>query len=87
MARLVIISSDLPPVSFLGRESKTKPADKKHTTAGIRWWLPTQLLTCRSEAFTCFLLRKVPSGLAGERRRPQDIEALTMLLLAKVVTP
>ncbi|PVH86307.1 hypothetical protein DL98DRAFT_601962 [Cadophora sp. DSE1049] len=23
---------------------------KKHTTAGIRWWSPTQLLICRSEA-------------------------------------
>jgi hypothetical protein len=24
---------------------------KKHTTAGIRWWSPTQLLICRSEAY------------------------------------
>ena len=23
----------------------------KHTTAGIRWWSPTQLLICRSEAY------------------------------------
>ena len=23
---------------------------QKHTTAGIRWWSPTQLLICRSEA-------------------------------------
>jgi hypothetical protein len=28
-----------------------RPAKKqKHTTAGIRWWSPTQLLICRSEA-------------------------------------
>jgi hypothetical protein len=24
---------------------------QKHTTAGIRWWSPTQLLICRSEAY------------------------------------
>ena len=24
---------------------------KKHTTADIRWWSPTQLLICRSEAY------------------------------------
>jgi hypothetical protein len=68
------------------REQKGKKRTK-HTTAGIRWWSPTQLLICRSEAFTWLILRTVPFGLVGERRRPQDIEALTMLLVAKVVTP
>jgi hypothetical protein len=24
---------------------------KKHITAGIRWWSPTQLLICRSETY------------------------------------
>jgi hypothetical protein len=27
-----------------------KKKGQKHTTAGIRWWSPTQLLICRSEA-------------------------------------
>ena len=30
-------------------QAKGKPK-QKHTTAGIRWWSPTQLLICRSEA-------------------------------------
>jgi hypothetical protein len=29
---------------------KKGPKNQKHTTAGIRWWSPTQLLICRSEA-------------------------------------
>jgi hypothetical protein len=33
-------------------ETKNKESEaKKHTTAGIRWWSPTQLLICRSEAY------------------------------------
>jgi hypothetical protein len=32
-----------------GRKQKQKQK-QKHTTAGIRWWSPTQLLICRSEA-------------------------------------
>ena len=31
-------------------QAKGKPK-QKHTTAGIRWWSPTQLLICRSEAY------------------------------------
>ena len=31
-------------------QKKKKLKLKKHTTAGIRWWSPTQLLVCRSEA-------------------------------------
>ena len=30
--------------------STKRKTQKKHTTAGIRWWSPTQLLICRSEA-------------------------------------
>jgi hypothetical protein len=30
---------------------KKKKRNQKHTTAGIRWWSPTQLLICRSEAY------------------------------------
>jgi hypothetical protein len=33
-----------------GHENGQKKT-KKHTTAGIRWWSPTQLLICRSEAW------------------------------------
>ncbi|PVH68231.1 hypothetical protein DL98DRAFT_632982, partial [Cadophora sp. DSE1049] len=32
------------------RKIESKKRSKKHTTAGIRWWSPTQLLICRSEA-------------------------------------
>jgi hypothetical protein len=32
------------------RRQRQKKLKKKHTTAGIRWWSPTQLLICRSEA-------------------------------------
>jgi hypothetical protein len=31
-------------------QTSTQKNAKKHTTAGIRWWSPTQLLICRSEA-------------------------------------
>jgi len=30
---------------------KRTPPPQKHTTAGIRWWSPTQLLICRSESY------------------------------------
>jgi hypothetical protein len=30
--------------------SEKKKLKKKHTTVGIRWWSPTQLLIYRSEA-------------------------------------
>jgi hypothetical protein len=36
------------------KKEKKKPRfqkSKKHTTAGIRWWSPTQLLICRSKAY------------------------------------
>jgi hypothetical protein len=33
------------------KKKKEKKREKKHTTAGIRWWSPTQLLICRSEAY------------------------------------
>jgi hypothetical protein len=36
--------------SAMGFVVKAK-GQKKHTTAGIRWWSPTQLLICRSEAY------------------------------------
>jgi hypothetical protein len=32
-------------------QKKIKAKNQKHTTAGIRWWSPTQLLICRSEAY------------------------------------
>jgi hypothetical protein len=32
------------------KEQKKKDVSKKHTTVGIRWWSPTQLLIYRSEA-------------------------------------
>jgi hypothetical protein len=32
-------------------EKSVKKKVQKHTTAGIRWWSPTQLLICRSEAY------------------------------------
>jgi hypothetical protein len=31
-------------------QARSNKIAKKHTTAGIRWWSPTQLLICRSEA-------------------------------------
>jgi hypothetical protein len=34
----------------LHTKSQPKKNAKKHATAGIRWWSPTQLLICRSEA-------------------------------------
>jgi hypothetical protein len=33
------------------KKYRPKMKSKKHTTAGIRWWSPTQLLICRSEAY------------------------------------
>jgi hypothetical protein len=33
------------------KQKINKIKTKKHTTAGIRWWSPTQLLICRSEAY------------------------------------
>jgi hypothetical protein len=38
--------------AILRLEAQTRANEmaKKHTTAGIRWWSPTQLLICRSEA-------------------------------------
>ena len=35
----------------VGRRVKKPKKVQKHTTAGIRWWSPTQLLICRSEAY------------------------------------
>ena len=32
------------------KSEKPKAKNTKHTTAGIRWWSPTQLLICRFEA-------------------------------------
>jgi hypothetical protein len=32
-------------------EVKRKRAKKKHTTVGIRWWSPTQLLIYRFQAY------------------------------------
>ena len=62
------------------KHAKTCKNMQKHTTAGIRWWSPTQLLICRSEASTWIVVQTMPLGLVGERRRPQDIDGLTMLL-------
>ena len=36
-------------LTVLGQRNKTK--EKKHTTLGIRWWSPTQLLVQRSVAY------------------------------------
>jgi hypothetical protein len=33
-----------------GKRQEEVQKMQKHTTAGIRWWSPTQLLICRSEA-------------------------------------
>ena len=33
------------------RDKKRKQTKKKHTTVGIRWWSPTQLLVYRSKAY------------------------------------
>jgi hypothetical protein len=33
------------------KKGKKKRKGKKHTTVGIRWWSPTQLLIYRSEAY------------------------------------
>ncbi|TVY27078.1 hypothetical protein LHYA1_G003152 [Lachnellula hyalina] len=41
---------DLVPNGAKTKKQKGKIDKKKHTTAGIRWWSPTQLLICRSEA-------------------------------------
>ena len=38
-------------IIVLRRKYKT-PRQKKHTTAGIRWWSPTHLLTSRSTGFS-----------------------------------
>ncbi|KAH9215525.1 hypothetical protein DL95DRAFT_499991, partial [Leptodontidium sp. 2 PMI_412] len=37
-----------PPETKVQKETKQ---NKKHTTARIRWWSPTQLLICRSGAY------------------------------------
>ena len=39
-----------PPLSTRKLGIKKKSKKKKHTTVGIRWWSPTQLLIHRSEA-------------------------------------
>ena len=39
--------SRLQPIIY---KSKKKKKWQKHTTVGIRWWSPTQLLVYRSEA-------------------------------------
>jgi hypothetical protein len=54
-AHLVLLLSPLQS-RMLRNEAKNRTWGKmdkkqKHTTAGIRWWSPTQLLICRSEAF------------------------------------
>jgi hypothetical protein len=33
------------------KKGQKKGLKQKHTTSGIRWWSPTQLLICRSEAY------------------------------------
>ena len=38
------------PQSAKRKSEKPKAKNTKHTTAGIRWWSPTQLLICRFEA-------------------------------------
>ena len=48
------IHTRLTETSYLA--SKTK----KHTTAGIRWWSPTQLLTGRRVAYVWIVVRWVP---------------------------
>ena len=35
---------------FISNHQKIEPTKEKHTTVGIRWWSPTQLLVYRSEA-------------------------------------
>ena len=43
-------SSHKEPKTNLGKELISKKLMQKHTTVGIRWWSPTQLLVYRSEA-------------------------------------
>ena len=42
--------SKLHPLSKISKKSKKNKKEQKHTTVGIRWWSPTQLLIYRSEA-------------------------------------
>ena len=53
---------------------------QKHTTVGIRWWSPTQLLVYRSEANLWQIVRNATLGLVGERRCHNNIEALNILM-------
>jgi hypothetical protein len=46
--RLVLLLSPLR--SGMLKMGQKIALQQKHTTAGIRWWSPTQLLICRSEA-------------------------------------
>lgn len=47
---LVLLFSNIPIAQLsMGHKSSARlelQKRKKHTTAGIRWWLPTQLLIC-----------------------------------------
>ena len=51
----VVYCKITPPWNFnqpalLKPRGRKKKKEKKHTTAGIRWWSPTQLLISRSQA-------------------------------------
>jgi hypothetical protein len=47
-----MLSNLLMQMERQGRVGRRVPKKvQKHTTAGIRWWSPTQLLICRSEAY------------------------------------
>ncbi|KUJ11904.1 hypothetical protein LY89DRAFT_215206, partial [Mollisia scopiformis] len=52
LARLSCIHSVKILQSKFFCNTRTKQnQNKKHTTAGIRWWSPTQLLICRSDVY------------------------------------
>ena len=62
--------------SLLHSKPRRKKLQKKHTTAGIRWWSPTQLLICRSEACVWQSGRDAQFSAAGgaraSDRRPRN---------------
>ncbi|TVY87267.1 hypothetical protein LAWI1_G007411 [Lachnellula willkommii] len=52
------------------RKGEGPTKKQKHTTAGIRWWSPTQLLICRSEACVWQSGRDAQfSSVYGQQRR------------------
>ena len=78
-----------PPKSAVGWFENLENFDKrkqKHTTAGIRWWSPTQLLIRRSEACVWQSGREAQfSSVCGRRWQPFTYLKIYTLLIKNIL--